>query len=118
MTLSTRSLSVLALATPVFLLSLLPAALSHPGGRDRYGCHHDRKHGGYHCHAGPLAGQSFTSQAEMLATRQGAAEERPVPAPGAPVAPPRTTPTGPGGSDQVCIREHRSQQIMCGEPVR
>jgi len=31
-----------------------------------YGCHHNRKPGGYHCHRGPLAGQSFASQEEML----------------------------------------------------
>lgn len=23
---------------------------THGGGLDRYGCHHDRKRGGYHCH--------------------------------------------------------------------
>lgn len=23
---------------------------AHSGGTDRHGCHHDRKHGGYHCH--------------------------------------------------------------------
>jgi hypothetical protein len=33
---------------------------------DRYGCHNNRKAGGYHCHRGPLAGQSFPSQDEML----------------------------------------------------
>src|SRR3546814_12113382 len=27
-------------------------ALAHPGGLDASGCHHDRKHGGYHCHSG------------------------------------------------------------------
>ena len=40
---------------------------AHSGGLDAYGCHHDRKHGGYHCHRGPLAGQTFESQPEMLA---------------------------------------------------
>lgn len=40
---------------------------AHSGGLDAYGCHHDRKQGGYHCHRGPLAGQSFESQPEMLA---------------------------------------------------
>ncbi|MBB4039299.1 hypothetical protein GGR34_000934 [Microvirga flocculans] len=33
------------------LASLLAtAALAHPGGLDRNGCHHNRKSGGYHCH--------------------------------------------------------------------
>lgn len=24
--------------------------VGHSGGTDAYGCHHDRKRGGYHCH--------------------------------------------------------------------
>lgn len=39
------------------LLSIAPLCLTfgqsgyaHPGGLDKYGCHHDRKNGGYHCH--------------------------------------------------------------------
>ena len=40
---------------------------AHGGGLDAHGCHHDRKNGGYHCHQGPLAGQSFASKSEMLA---------------------------------------------------
>ncbi len=27
-------------------------AIAHPGGLDKYGCHNDRKNGGYHCHNG------------------------------------------------------------------
>lgn len=42
--------------------------LAHSGGLDAHGCHHDRKQGGYHCHQGPLAGQSFASKSEMLTT--------------------------------------------------
>ncbi|WP_331713394.1 excalibur calcium-binding domain-containing protein [Noviluteimonas gilva] len=30
-------------------------ASAHSGGLDANGCHHDRKHGGYHCHRGPAA---------------------------------------------------------------
>jgi endonuclease YncB( thermonuclease family) len=52
-------------------LVLMPVTVSpHGGGIDRYGCHHDRKQGGYHCHRGEFAGRSFASQAEMLAARQ------------------------------------------------
>jgi hypothetical protein len=36
------------------------------GGLDAYGCHNNRKAGGYHYHRGPLAGEIFASQAEML----------------------------------------------------
>ena len=56
------------------LLSLSAFALTtvtvhaHSGGLDSNGCHHDRKHGGYHCHQGPLAGQSFASKQAMLDT--------------------------------------------------
>lgn len=45
-------------------------ATPHPGGLDAYGCHHDRQQGSYHCHRGEFTGQSFASQAEMLAARQ------------------------------------------------
>jgi hypothetical protein len=32
-------------------LLLIPSLVFAHGGRtDKYGCHHDRKHGGYHCH--------------------------------------------------------------------
>ena len=51
-----------------FALSLLLVrpAYPHGGGLDAYGCHHDRKAGGYHCHRGSLAGQFFSSKEEML----------------------------------------------------
>ena len=52
-----------------FLCVSLPA-YPHGGGLDAYGCHHNRVHGGYHCHRGQFAGQSFASQGEMLASRQ------------------------------------------------
>lgn len=51
-----------------FLFLVLPTdALPHGGGLDKFGCHHNRKIGGYHCHRGPLAGQVFSSKEEMLA---------------------------------------------------
>lgn len=51
----------------VLSLAVLPAgAQAHGGGLDGYGCHHNRKQGGYHCHRGEFAGQSFKSQVEML----------------------------------------------------
>jgi hypothetical protein len=62
---------VLALGTgligaTLMLLSDQPLDAAHGGGLDRYGCHNDRKAGGYHCHRGPCAGKAFTSQVEML----------------------------------------------------
>jgi DNA uptake protein ComE-like DNA-binding protein len=38
---------------------------SHSGGLDAYGCHNDRKVGGYHCHQGQSAGKAFSSQQKM-----------------------------------------------------
>lgn len=42
------------------------SAYPHGDGLDSYGCHHNRKAGGYHCHRGPNAGQSYSSKMEML----------------------------------------------------
>jgi len=50
----------------VAALLVVAAAHAHGGGLDGYGCHHNRKQGGYHCHRGPLAGQTFANQQEML----------------------------------------------------
>ena len=41
-------------------------AWPHGGALDSYGCHHNRTHGGYHCHRGPFRGSTFDSQMEML----------------------------------------------------
>ena len=49
---------------------LAPPAWAHGGGLDGYGCHHDRELGGYHCHRGPLAGQSFSSKTEAIGALQ------------------------------------------------
>lgn len=67
----------LHLTLPTILgLCLFPAITNaHPGGLDAYGCHNNLKAGTYECHKGEFAGQSFASQAEMLAGTQG----RPVP---------------------------------------
>ena len=40
--------------------------MAHGGGLDKYGCHNNRKVGNYHCHQGPFAGRTFSSQSEML----------------------------------------------------
>ena len=49
--------------------------LAHSGGLDMLGCHHDRINGGYHCHRGRLAGQSYESQQEMLASLEALNQE-------------------------------------------
>jgi len=40
---------------------------AHGGKLDEYGCHHDAKTGGYHCHAGKNAGRQFKSKEEATA---------------------------------------------------
>ncbi len=57
-----------------------PPTWSHGGGIDRFGCHHDRSAGTYHCHQGPLAGQQFASQSDMLAAlQQSTSQAKPLP---------------------------------------
>jgi hypothetical protein len=64
---------MIAQVARAILLSLFAVTLAagpvhaHSGGLDTHGCHHDRKNGGYHCHQGPYAGESFASKSEMLA---------------------------------------------------
>jgi len=49
----------------IFLLAILPNnVIAHGGGLNKSGCHHNRKFVSYHCHRGPLAGQSFSSKIE------------------------------------------------------
>jgi hypothetical protein len=48
------------------LASPLLAAAHSAGKLDNHGCHKDRHKGGYHCHGGPLKGQNFESQNDML----------------------------------------------------
>ena len=50
----------------LLVLGFPMVAAAHGGGLDAAGCHNDNKHGGYHCHRGPLAGRSFNSKAEAL----------------------------------------------------
>src|SRR5258706_16177732 len=47
-------------------LAVSGLAFAHGGGLDGDGCHNDKKAGNYHCHRGPLAGQTFASKADML----------------------------------------------------
>jgi hypothetical protein len=60
------------------LLHLPMPVIAHGGSVDSYGCHNDRQRGEYHCHQGPLAGRSFSSQAEMLRARNDGREATPL----------------------------------------
>ena len=62
----------------ILLAGFVPSNVeAHGGGLDRYGCHHNRKQGGYHCHRGTMAGQSFQSQQEMLDAMKKGGEKAP-----------------------------------------
>ena len=54
----------LALVVAGAVLALSSPAFAHGGGLDDLGCHNDRKHGGYHCHRGPLKGNAYDSKTE------------------------------------------------------
>ena len=60
--------------TVYVMLASIPL-LSHGGGLDSHGGHHNRKRGGYHFHRGMLANRSFPSKAEAL---RALGEEQPV----------------------------------------
>lgn len=60
-----------SLAAFLLICTLSGSAWAHGGGLDALGCHHNRKLGGYHCHRGPLAGQSFASKEEALRALKG-----------------------------------------------
>lgn len=49
-----------------FILASSIPVFPHGGGLDSYGCHHNQKQGGYHCHMGIFAGLKFSSKEEML----------------------------------------------------
>ncbi|HTF96003.1 MAG TPA: YHYH domain-containing protein [Cellvibrio sp.] len=48
----------------LFCLLLIPSlVLAHGGRTNKYGCHNDRKHGGYHCHNSGAVSQSQSFRA-------------------------------------------------------
>ncbi len=65
-----RLLPFLTLLATAVLLGPSPV-WPHGGGLDAYGCHHNRTHGGYHCHRGAFKGGMFDSNAEMLQGLEG-----------------------------------------------
>ena len=53
-------------AASLSMMFIANVAYAHGGGLDGMGCHHNRKQGGYHCHRGPLAGQSFATKEDAI----------------------------------------------------
>jgi hypothetical protein len=95
--------TVLCAAVAV-VLGTASSALAHPGGLDSFGCHNDRKRGGYHCHRGPLAGQSFTSRGEAAAILNGEGAGAAAPRQAAPLLSPQTSGTVSCGTRPTCKR--------------
>lgn len=95
---------------PVFLIILMltwsAAAYGHGGGLDAYGCHHNRKLGGYHCHRGIFAGQFFSSKEEML--QQLRVREKPSP----------EQQTVPQTKEKNCVEDEKTKQIVYGQVVK
>lgn len=80
-------LVLLASVLVMFTGPLVENVLAHGGGLDAYGCHRDRKRGGYHCHRGPLAGHAFASKEEMLRALQQQRQAAPISRPPEPRTP-------------------------------
>ncbi len=103
-----------ALVLTLIPLSLLYAniAWAHGGGLDEFGCHHNRKHGGYHCHRGLFAGKSFESKVEMITALKilDAKDKAPVDTNQLHAAP-------SDGKEKTCIRDRFSGKIKCGKVV-
>jgi hypothetical protein len=97
---------VVLLSSFVSAVLAASAGEAHSGSVDLFGCHHDRKQSGYHCHQGQLAGRHFASQEEMLGLlepgrKYAVTEDRQVA--------PREGPTS-----ETCIEERRIGKVFCG----
>lgn len=86
--------------------ALMPAmaAQAHGGGLDRHGCHHDRKHGGYHCHRGTGPSASSTALDAGRAPRNNLTGY--------------VTPSGAGGAFRNCTaaRTAGAAPVKRGDP--
>lgn len=111
----TRHLLLLSVA-PLLISGLtifLPVSIwAHGGGLDGFGCHNDRKHGGYHCHRGLLAGEMFTSQHEMMAALKALQAKKKTPP-----ASNQSPAASPNDKGETCIRDRHSGEVTCGDIV-
>ena len=55
---------VITTAVAIYVSISAPHILSHGGRLNSEGCHNQTSDGTYHCHRGPLAGQSFASRSQ------------------------------------------------------
>ena len=61
-----KKVAIFVFASVALALCRPVETFAHGGGLDGFGCHHNRKAGGYHCHRGPLAGQNFSSKEKAM----------------------------------------------------
>lgn len=65
----------------VFMTLVLScSAYGHGGGLNSYGCHRETATNSYHCHQGPIADQTFSTESEMI-TAYNSAVNNPTPTP-------------------------------------
>lgn len=90
---------VWAFAALIAALFLPDLAAAHGGGLDTYGCHRNKKAGGYHCHHGPYKGMEFSSKEEALRFFEGGSgASSSDQAPATPLYTAPATPSQPSGS--------------------
>lgn len=71
----TVSPTVAGVLIVAFIAALASPLEAHRGGLDEFGCHHDKKIGGYHCHNGEFVGQEFRSIGAMLKQLRSGGDE-------------------------------------------
>lgn len=96
--------TLLAIACAASLLAST-GARAHGGGLDRHGCHHDRKHGGYHCHRAPAASEA-----------PGRPSFAPTPPAPARMLPKRAAPSGRAFANCAEARAAGAAPVHRGEP--
>ena len=62
-----RASAVAFLALAIGIILHAGNVQAHGGGLDRYGCHNDRRNGGYHCHRGSYSPRSRSPYDESAA---------------------------------------------------
>lgn len=72
---------LVVLASLCLSLTSTPALAHMAGALDHYGCHADRRKGGYHCHSGRMNGEQFASKSAMLKALKSGAAVQDDPAP-------------------------------------
>lgn len=110
-----------SIAFALVLLVFSGVANSHGGGLDRYGCHNDRKRGGYHCHRAPAQAalppsQHLYAPAPLPQRSQASGQETRVPSTSAVSPSPQSLLSGNGttGSSSGSIEDQTGGRVVRG----